>query len=83
MNRCRSCNAEILWVRTEHGRRMPLDAKPVEDATAETRGLFVLRDRHSPEGPLAIAAWGLEGSEPHYISHFATCDEAELWRKAS
>lgn len=25
---CRSCNAPVLWVETESGKRMPLDAEP-------------------------------------------------------
>jgi hypothetical protein len=25
---CRDCNAPILWVETENGKRMPLDADP-------------------------------------------------------
>jgi hypothetical protein len=73
----------LLWARTERGKKMPLDAKPVADATVEMRGLFVLRDRESSEGPLAIAAWGLEGAEPHYISHFATCPNAASHRNAA
>lgn len=83
MSTCRSCHAEILWARTETGKRMPLDADPIADAIAETRGLFVLRDRHSAEGPLAIAAWGLEGTEPHYRSHFASCPDAAKHRRAA
>jgi hypothetical protein len=80
---CRSCVAEIIWARTEHGNRMPLDADPIADAIAETRGLFVLRDHGSQEGPLAIAAWGLEGTEPHYRSHFATCPNAASHRRTA
>lgn len=26
--RCKSCGAEILWIRTSNGKAMPLDAKP-------------------------------------------------------
>jgi hypothetical protein len=73
LSTCRTCRAPIIWVRTERGKKMPLDAKPVEDQTQAS--LFVLRDIHSYEGPLAIAAWGLVGLEPHYMSHFATCEQ--------
>lgn len=81
MSQCRSCNAEIVWARTERGKRMPLDADPVADAIAETRGLFVLREVDHADGPLAVAAWGLEGTEAHYRSHFASCPQAALHRK--
>jgi hypothetical protein len=80
---CRSCDAEILWARTERGKKMPLDAAPVCDAIAETRGLFVLRETDHRDGPLAIAAWGLEGTEPHYRSHFASCPNASQHRRTA
>lgn len=79
---CRSCHASIIWVRTERGKRMPLDAEPV-DATRATRSVFVLRELENDGGPLAVAAWGLEGTEPHYISHFSTCPNADTHRRAA
>jgi hypothetical protein len=76
---CRSCGAEIIWARTERGSRMPMDARRV---MGNDKNLFVLRDHHSPEGPLAIAAWGLDWrSDPHYRSHFATCPNADQHRR--
>ncbi len=79
MSRCRSCGADVIWVRTERERKMPLDSLPV-DSTG--RNLFVLRDHASSEGPLAIAAWGLAHTEPHYVSHFATCPNADEHRRS-
>jgi hypothetical protein len=59
---------------------MPLDAQPVADVTA--RGLFVLREKPNPEGPLALAAWGLDVfTDPHYQSHFSTCPQAAEHRR--
>jgi len=58
---------------------MPLDAKPV--AKHDQSGVFVLRDMQNREGPLCIAAWGLDGTEDHYVSHFATCPDADQHRK--
>jgi hypothetical protein len=69
VSRCRSCQAEIRWVRTEHDRRMPLDREPY--AGDDPRGLFVLR------GDTAIAVPpGAFQDEPLYRSHFATCEHA-------
>jgi hypothetical protein len=77
MSACRSCGADIIWARTERGSKMPLDAEPV----TEGQHRFVLRDRSSSEGPLAIAAWGLDPkTDPHYVSHFATCPNADQHR---
>jgi hypothetical protein len=57
---------------------MPLDADPIADH--DTNSLFVLREMENREGPLAIAAWGMTGLEPHYVSHFATCPNADAHR---
>lgn len=79
---CRSCRAEIIWARTERGNKMPLDAEPVQPQN-DMRGLFVLRDRASYEGPLAIAAWGLNAfTDPHYKAHWATCPYADQHRRS-
>lgn len=80
---CRSCQAPILWVRTERGAKMPLDPEPAERATNPTaRGLFVLRDTKSAEGPLAIAITPRTfEDEQAYTSHFATCPHAAQWRQ--
>lgn len=80
MNACRSCAALITWARTERGGRMPLDADPYDGP--EPGGLFVLRDAGSPEGPLAIAVPPAAfPDEPLYRSHFATCPDADRWRR--
>jgi hypothetical protein len=71
-----------LWARTERERRMPLDAEPY--AGDDPRGLFVLRDENSLEGPLAIAVPPAAfADERLYRSHFATCPHAAQHRKAS
>jgi hypothetical protein len=76
---CRSCGASILWVRTERGNRMPMDATPVPEGTRHT---YVLRDVTSPWGPLAIAAASDElPGEVYYGSHFATCPNAAQHRR--
>jgi hypothetical protein len=76
LSTCRTCRRSIIWVRTERGKKMPLDADPVEDQTQAN--LFVLRERESREAPLAIAAWGLAGLEDHYMGHPATCPGADV-----
>ena len=78
---CRSCGAEIVWMRTENGKAMPLD--PGEIALVE-----------SPHGSvLAVAANGkvirgdVVGDSYEYgyilarISHFATCPQANQHRR--
>jgi hypothetical protein len=45
LSNCRSCDARIIWIVTESGKRMPVDAKPA--------GKFiVLNDDDPPKGSL-------------------------------
>jgi len=81
MAKCKSCGAEIVWVRTETGRAMPLD--PGEVALIES----------SQGSVLAVTASGkvIRGDivgnscEDGYIlariSHFATCPQADQHRR--
>lgn len=80
---CRSCGAEIIWVGTGSGKRMPVDAAPRED------GNIVLTEY--PDGyieaeyvsPKLFEEWDVEAPEPRrYVSHFATCFQSKQWRKS-
>lgn len=75
---CGSCDAAIMWVLTERGKRMPVDVPGGNRLL-----LFLPGDPHTavnwetvPRGvaPLAV-------SLPSYTSHFATCPDAERHRK--
>lgn len=65
---CRSCGATILWVVTMRGRPMPLDAEPVADGTVWIENGHVMLGT-PPDG---VIRWR---------SHFATCPQADRWRK--
>jgi hypothetical protein len=55
-DKCRSCGAEIVWLKTINGKNMPVDAETFED--------------------------GDELFEPkRHTSHFATCPDAEKFRR--
>jgi hypothetical protein len=69
---CRSCGAALLWAITPKGKRMPLDAAPVEG------GLWFAYDV-AGEKHCAPARAGAEG--PLYTSHFATCPQADQHRR--
>lgn len=79
MSTCKSCGAEIRWVKTMAGKNMPMDTEP-------TKGFVIV---HAGDG-----GWKLEGdgggyshSEATarqvevYTSHFATCPNADEHRK--
>lgn len=75
MAQCASCKADVLWVVTERGKRMPLDTKPDpqgnivlgQDDLVEHRQVAYVR----PPGTYPIM----------YRSHFVTCPHAPAWRK--
>ena len=72
MSNCRSCGAAIRWVEMEKsGKKMPLDAVPVED------GLIWIFGGKGHTGDVAPAM----GSMDRYTSHFATCPNAKRHRK--
>lgn len=78
-NFCRSCDAKIKWVRTDGGKRMPLDAEPHAEGT-----IFILGRRNREVGRVLLGdalEEARERGEALYRSHFATCPHAEDWRK--
>lgn len=81
---CRSCGAEIGFIKTTAGKTMPVDAKSVyfmPDPLATE--VFVLPDgtvergRHLTEDTAPLNGEPVIG----YVSHFATCPEADKFRK--
>lgn len=72
---CRSCEAEIIWVETEKGRRMPIDADP------SPGGRFAL----SADGKTVAFVpphSSVGGRGDLHCSHFETCPEAEAWKRS-
>ena len=66
VQKCRSCGAPILWVRTTTGKAMPVDAKP------EKRIVLDPADTGQPTGRVVDT----------YVSHFATCPHAAKHRRS-
>jgi len=80
MTACRSCSAEVIWVLTERGKRMPLDAEPYKGD--DPRGLFVLRGRDELVPTAVAVPPDAFPDEPFYRSHFATCPNAARHRRS-
>lgn len=68
---CKSCGADVLWVETRKGKRMPLD--PEENSA----GNVVIE----ADGKAAVLPPGAQYSGPRYASHFETCPDAQRWRR--
>jgi hypothetical protein len=77
-DRCRSCQAEIIWAVTTKGNAVPLDV------AEERRMVFVTADDTKR---IAERDSVLDGDAktvrlvPTFTNHFATCPDAESWRK--
>ena len=68
---CRSCGADVEWVQTEAGKRMPVDAEPVANGNiVKVRGNLI---RYLGKGEVFTG--------DRWVSHFATCAQAGSWRK--
>ncbi len=75
MATCRSCNAEIIWVKTAKGKNMPIDAEELEHLNGGDRA-FTIFDR---EGN----SMRVEPGETvvGHLSHFGTCPNADKHRR--
>lgn len=73
---CRSCGAPIVWAVMEcTGARAPFDADPLPP---EAQRCFVLDD--SALVPVARYPGLFDAKSPRFVSHFATCPDADGWR---
>lgn len=92
--KCRSCKQPIRWAITEkNARRIPLDLEPADDgnivetgATDPSTGAPIVRYLKKSEGvtwPTMALVLGGQEPEPQarYVSHFATCPNADQHRK--
>ena len=83
MSHCKSCNADVFYVRSEHGRMMILNATP----ETERGNVRVQPGRDGDVGRVLNkqhAARIREGTmEALYLSHFATCPQSQSWHRKS
>lgn len=80
MSRCKSCGAEIFWIKTRAGKAMPCDrervpywATPGGNKVIITPGGEAVRCELEGD-PMKVTGCG-------YISHFATCPQANEHRR--
>lgn len=83
MSRCKSCGEEILWGRlTGSDRRIPLDVPGPQTAGNIVR-VGAARDSGGPVIRYATKADPAPAGAETYISHHATCPDADSWRQRS
>lgn len=77
---CRNCGAEIGFIKTIAGKTMPVDTASRRFYRQEGGPeLFVLVDGSTARGRSVEA--DIDGTEIGFISHFATCPNADDFRK--
>lgn len=81
MTRCRSCGKEIVWVITFSGKRMPVDAGAVSFIADSGKEIFVTSNGAVVHGTRIEGGSGRPDVRTGYISHFATCPNADQHRK--
>lgn len=81
--KCRSCQAPIAWRRTTLGQTIPLDPDPVAAGNIRHTGGYHTND-YGQRTPivevLTQTALALD-DDPTYVSHFATCPNADTHRR--
>ena len=74
---CRACGAEIMFLKTVKGKTIPVNPEPVTFAEGEGgKEKFVLLT-----GEVVNGRTDPGGAYEGYVSHFATCPEADTFRK--
>jgi len=79
MARCRSCGAEILFIKTSGGKMHPVNADPVQfNHKPGAKGRVIIGN-----GQVVPADIREDGKERGWISHFSTCPDANRFRKGN
>lgn len=75
MSRCRSCQAEIEFVRTSSGRAVPLDADPTPEGNVE-----IINGTARVLGPHTLELLTPEERARLRMPHHATCPQGKAWK---
>lgn len=75
MAKCKSCGADIIWIQTLGGKPMPCDAKPIPFVEGGNLTLV------TKDGRVVKATADATSEKFGYVSHFATCPNADAHRK--
>ena len=76
MSQCRGCGREIIWLRMNSGKYMPVDPKPVLVA-GDGKDTFITDEGETITGTASKTDTGTVG----FVPHWATCPEAGRFRK--
>ena len=77
MAKCKSCGADIIWIKTKNGRSTPCDAKPIPFRESFSGGMKLV----TKAGDVVPGNYDGTSDDFAYISHFATCPNADQHRR--
>jgi len=80
MSTCRSCGAEIKWIKTIASKNMPVDPELISSDDLEHGDVLVTEDGHVTKVDHSCNDYE---SVDGYVSHFATCPHADQHRRKS
>ena len=80
MSKCRSCGAEVTWIRMASGKKMPCDAAPVM-YWAKMGGTEKIVTPNGEVISCELQGDVKEATGLGYISHFSTCPYADKHRR--
>lgn len=75
VQRCKSCGAEIEWVKTEYGKNLILDKEPNKDGN-----VVLLMGKNGNVFAKVMKQGDSFPGKPKRISHWATCPQSNQWR---
>lgn len=80
MGKCKSCGADIIWIKLKSGKVMPCDPQkiPFRVMVPGTKGSLTLV---CPDGRVASGDYDPTSDMYGYQSHFATCPAAREFRR--
>lgn len=79
MTDCRGCHAPIVWARTATDNHLiPLDPDPVEGGNIAVVSRSASGEINTVQ---VLGQADLFANEPRYVTHFATCEFADDFRR--
>ena len=77
MSKCKSCGANIIFIQTLNGKLMPCDERPIPYREDPNGSMMLV----TGDGRVVKAKLDASSDLLGYVSHFATCPNANGHRK--
>ena len=78
MAKCRSCHADIIFIKSRKGKLIPVNAEQVRFSPVNGGKDRIVKGN----GEVVAGEVRNDGEEVGWISHFSTCPNAGEWRKS-